>query len=128
MPARRGLCTRFLNRVSRLLSVSRRAVVARRAENVKSSTEWLPVSLSDALLGIHSEPPVARSPLVVLRLILLDELLHADGIGLLVAMAFDRAGSAGRLDVNVGKHHVRIDPNRRDVRHVHRVFEPAEPL
>ncbi len=74
------------------------------------------------------DPAPTSSRSVVLRLILLDELLHADGIGLPVAVAFDGAGPAGRLDVDVGEHQVRVDAHRRDVRHVHRVFEAAEPL
>src|SRR5690349_738531 len=140
MPARSGLCTRFLNLVSRSLSFSGRTVVARRAEKVKSSTEWLPVSLSDARCRYHRglgyPEPRTRNPEpgtrnlepgtwnlgllnvlvpVVLRLIPLDELLHADGVSLAVAVALDGAGASGRLDVDVGKHEIGVDANRRDV-------------
>ncbi len=51
-----------------------------------------------------------------------------DGVGLPVAVALDGAGPAGRLDVHVREHEVGVDPHRRHVRHVHRVFEPAEPF
>ena len=60
--------------------------------------------------------------------ILFDQLFHPDRIGLSMAMTFDGAGSAGGLDIHVREHQVRINPHGRDVRHVHRVLEAAEPF
>src|SRR3954468_1604567 len=97
MPARRGDWTRLRNRVSRSLSASGRVAVARRAVKVRSSTGLPSVPLSDAGGWNHRarSPATARGSAVVLGLIPLDELVHADGVRLPVAVTPDGARSAG---------------------------------
>ena len=98
MPARNGDCTSDLKRVSRSGASDRDDVpsLARRAEKVTSSTCHL--ALAGAGLG-----PIDR------RLVLLDQLLHADGVHLAVAVAVDGRGSAARLDKDVGEEQVGVD-------------------
>ena|SRR5687768_213355 len=71
---------------------------------------------------------LSRIAPVILGLVALDELLHPDRVCLAMPMAFDRAGAAGGLNIDVRKHEVRVDAHRRDVRHVHRMLKAAEPL
>ena len=65
---------------------------------------------------------------VVGGLVLLDELLHPQGVPLAVAVAAHGAGAAGGLDEDVREQQVGVDADRRDVRHVDRVLLTADQL
>src|SRR6187402_2481383 len=65
--------------------------------------------------------PVAAAA-VVLRLELLDQTLHLDGVPLAVPMAAYWARSSRAFYQHVREHQVAIDQHRSDVRDVHRVF------
>src|SRR5687767_16033787 len=93
MPARSGDCTSPLNRVSMSNSGFCDPALARRAAKVTSSTGHLGFSF---LLG----------GAVILRLVLFDQLLHADGVGLAMAVAAHGGGAAAGLDNHVRKQQV----------------------
>ena len=121
MPARSGDCTSDLKRLSRS----------------GASGRWLPEVGAPRGEGhiIHGRP---RRPLagrrtrdgagraVILRLVLLDELLHAHGVGLAMAVAGHGRGSAARLDQHVREQQVGVDAHRCHMRDMYRMFFSAD--
>src|SRR5262245_30057342 len=106
-PARSGDCTRVLNRVSRSDGVSV-LDTAPAASMYRRVSHFATVPPSSA----------ARRALVVLRLELLDEPLHLDGIALPVPPAVDGTLAARRLDEHIREQELGVDAHRRDVRDV----------
>src|ERR1044072_6664059 len=112
MPARSGDCTSDLKRASRSGTSGRDPSRARRAANVTSSTDGL--SLRSGWCAVD------------LRLVLLDEVLHADRIGLAVAVTGHRRGAAAGLDDDVGEEQVGINAHGSHVDNMYRLFFSAE--
>src|SRR5688500_5092637 len=123
MPARSGDCTSPLNRVSMSNSGFCDPALARRAAKVTSSTGHLGVSAfaegDGGLLGGRA---------VILGLVLLDQLLHAHGVGLAMAVAAHRGGAAAGLDDHVRKQQVGINAHGCHMRDMDRMFFSADQL
>src|SRR5688572_23254971 len=98
MPARNGDWTRFRNRASP--SSERVALeLARRAENVRSSTEASGLSV---VCRRRITPRTVPSRTAVIRaLVLFDQRLHAHCVSFTVTMAADGRGAAAGLDNHI---------------------------
>src|SRR5262245_2974690 len=125
MPARSGDCTSARKRASASAGSVARAVapaVARRALKVKSSISALTLSVRDA--GYVRRGGLA----VVVGLIALDQPLHLHSIALPMPMAGNGMRAAARFDDDAGEEQARVDFHRRDMGHVNRFFDLADPL